>query len=346
MTTMNADTTNPDTIDQRTMAAVVQAAYGVDPEPTLQYGETPRPVIDADEVLVRVRAASVDRGTWHVMSGQPYLMRVAGFGLRAPKALNPGRCLAGTVEAVGSAVTGFAPGDEVYGTSTGSFAEYCAVRPGKLAAKPANLSFEQAAALPVSAVTALQAVRDHGRVQAGQRVLVTGASGGVGTFAVQIAKAFGAEVTAVCSAGKADLVRSLGADHVLDYAAHDYTRGEERYDVILDIAGNRRLSDIRRVLTPHGVLVLVGGESGGRWTGGVGRLVYARLLSMSVRQTLRSFVASENAADLDALRDLVESGQLTPAIDRAFPLAEVPAAIRWMLDGRARGKVVITTSAR
>ncbi len=218
------------------------------------------------------------------MSGQPYLMRIAGFGLRAPKALNPGRCLAGTVERMGSAVTGFAVGDEVYGTERRARSRSTArSSPAKLAAKPANLSFEQAAALPVSAVTALQAVRDHGRVQAGQRVLVTGASGGVGTFAVQIAKAFGAEVTAVCSAAKADLVRALGADHVIDYATEDFTTGEQRYDVILDIAGNRRLSDLRRVLTPRGVLVLVGGESNGRWAGGVGRLVHARLLSPFVR---------------------------------------------------------------
>ena len=199
-----------------TMTAVIQDTYGVDPEPILRLDETARPTVSSDEVLVRVHAASVDRGTWHVMSGQPYLMRVAGFGLRAPKALNPGRCLAGTVDRVGSAVTGFATGDQVYGTGAGSFAEYCVVQPGRLAAKPANLTFEQAAALPVSAVTALQAVRDHGRIRAGQRVLITGASGGVGTFAVQIAQAFGAEVTAVCSAAKADLVRAMGVEHVID----------------------------------------------------------------------------------------------------------------------------------
>jgi NADPH:quinone reductase-like Zn-dependent oxidoreductase len=328
------------------MRAVVQDTYGVDPEPTLRLDVTARPSIGSDEVLVRVHAASVDRGTWHVMSGQPYLMRVAGFGVRAPKALNPGRCLAGTVERVGSAVEGFGIGDEVYGTGTGSFAEYAVARAAKLAAKPARLTFEQAAAMPVSAVTALQAVRDHGRVKAGQRVLVTGASGGVGTFAVQIAKAQGAEVTAVCSAGKADLVRAMGAEHVIDYATEDFTTGEQRYDVILDIAGNGRLADVRRVLTPRGVLVLVGGESNGRVAGGVGRLAHARLLSPFVSQSLRTFVASENAGDLDVLRGLVESGQLAPAIDRTFELADVPGAIRWMLDGHARGKIAITTSAR
>jgi NADPH:quinone reductase-like Zn-dependent oxidoreductase len=328
------------------MSAVIQDAYGAAPEPTLRFAEAPRPVPSPGEVLVRVRAASVDRGTWHVMSGQPYLMRIAGFGLRAPKALNPGRCLAGTVEQMGSEVPGFEIGEEVYGTSVGSFAEYCLVKPGKLAAKPATLSFEQAAAVPVSAITALQAIRDHGRVQPGQSVLITGASGGVGSFAVQIATAFGAEVTAVCSARKADLVRALGADHVLDYAGDDFTNDALRYDAIVDIAGNRRLSELRRVLTPHGTLVLVGGESNGRWLGGVGRVVQARLLSPFVSQNLRTFVTSENAADLDVLGDLVENGQVTAAVDRTFPLAEVPAAIRWMLDGHARGKVVITTTAQ
>jgi NADPH:quinone reductase-like Zn-dependent oxidoreductase len=284
----------------------------------------------------------VDRGTWHLMAGLPYPMRLAGFGLRRPKAPNPGRSLAGTVESVGQEVTGFEPGDEVYGTCDGSFAPYARARAGRLAPKPANLSFEQAAAVPVSALTALQAVRDHAKVQPGQQVLIIGASGGVGTFAVQIAKAFGAEVTGVCSTAKTDLVRSLGADHVIDYTREDFAGGEHRYDVILDIGGNSRLSRLRRALTDHGRLVMVGGETGGRWLGGMDRLLRAVVLFRLVRQELGVFVASENAADLGVLRDLIESGKIAPAVDRTYPLGETPAAIRYVQAGRARGKVVIT----
>jgi len=290
---------------------------------------------------VRVRAASVDRGTWHLMAGLPYPMRLAGFGLRRPKAPNPGRSLAGTVESAGQEVTGFVPGDEVYGTCDGSFAPYARARANRLAPKPANLSFEQAAAVPVSALTALQAVRDQARVQPGQKVLIVGASGGVGTFAVQIAKAFGAEVTGVCSMAKADLVRSIGADRVIDYAGEDFTDGEHRYDVILDIGGNRRLSQVRRALTTRGRLVIVGGETEGRWLGGADRLLRANLLSPMVSQKLGTLMTSENAQDLTALRELVESGKLAPAIDRTYPLSEVPAAIRYLQEGHARGKVVI-----
>ena len=224
---------------------------------------------------MRVAAASVDMGTWHCMTGMPYAMRLAGFGVRSPKASNPGRALAGTVESVGKNVTEFKPGDEVYGSCDGSFAEYARVETSMLAAKPANLSFEQAAAVPISGGTALQAVR-KANVQPGQKVLIVGASGGVGTFAVQIAKAFGAEVTGVCSTAKVDLVRSLGADHVIDYTDDDFTDGEHRYDVILDIGGNRRLSHLRRALTPRGTLVIVGGETGGRWLGGFDRSLRAR----------------------------------------------------------------------
>jgi NADPH:quinone reductase-like Zn-dependent oxidoreductase len=332
----------PSSATARTMTAIVQDAYGTEPESVLRVAEVARPEIGDDEVLVRVHAASVDRGTWHVMSGQPYLMRAAGFGVRAPKALNPGRSLAGTVEQVGRKVTGFAPGDEVYGTATGSFAPFARVKPSRLAAKPANLSFAAAAAVPVSAMTAIQAVRDHGRVAPGQSVLVVGASGGVGSFAVQIAKAHGAEVTAVAGTDKLGLVLELGADHVVDHKREDITAGGRRYDVILDIAGNRRLADLRRALAPRGTLVLVGGEFNGRWFGGVGRLVRARLLSLVVRERLRNFVASENAGDLDALRELIETGKLTPAVDRAYPLSEAAAAVRYLLDGHARGKVVIS----
>ncbi len=325
-----------------TMKAIVQGEYGAAPEEVLRLETIARPAIADDEILVRVRAASVDRGTWHLMAGLPYPMRLAGFGFRRPKAPNPGRSLAGTVESAGQAVTGFEPGDEVYGTCDGSFAPYARARASRLAAKPANLSFEQAAAVPVSALTALQAVRDRAKVQAGQKVLIIGASGGVGTFAVQIAKAFGADVTGVCSTAKTDLVRSIGADHVIDYTRDDFAESKHRYDVILDIGGNSRLSRLRRALSDHGMLVMVGGETGGRWLGGMDRMLRAHLLFPLVSQKLGTFVASENAEDLEALRALIESGQIVPAVDRTYPLSETPAAIRHVQEGRARGKVVIS----
>jgi NADPH:quinone reductase-like Zn-dependent oxidoreductase len=323
------------------MKAIAQDEYGSAPEDVLRLAEVARPTIGDDEILVRVAAASVDRGTWHLMAGVPYAMRVAGFGLRAPKAPNPGRSVAGTVESVGKDVTELEPGDEVYGTADGSFAEYTRARAGRLAAKPANLSFEQAAAVPVSALAALQAVRDHGRVQAGQKVLIVGASGGVGSFAVQIAKAFGAEVTGVCSTATMDMVRSIGADHVVDYTREDFADGVHHYDAILDIAGNRRLSHLRRALTPRGTLIIVGGETNGRWIGGNDRQLRAKLLSPLVSQKLGTFISSENSADLLVLRDLIESGQIAPAVDRTYPLSETPAAIRYVIDGHARGKVVV-----
>jgi len=328
------------------MTAIVQDRYGTAPEGLLRLVEIDRPVIGDGEVLVRVHAASVDRGTWHIMSGLPYPIRLAGFGLRRPKYANPGRNLAGTVEAVGADVAGFAPGDEVFGMSTSTFAEYVTARAEKLSLKPANISFDQAAAVPVSGGTALQAVRDHGRVQAGERVLIIGASGGVGSFAVQIAKAFGAEVTGVCSTGKVDMVRALGADAVLDYTRADFAAGGSRYDVILDIGGNARLSSLRRALTPRGRLIIIGGETGGRLLGGTSRQIRAQLLSPFIGQKLGTFVASENAADLNALRDLIEAGKLAPAIDRTYPLTEAASAIRHLLDGQARGKIVISVSPR
>jgi NADPH:quinone reductase-like Zn-dependent oxidoreductase len=333
------------TASRQTMTAIVQDEYGPAPEDVLRVDEIDKPTIGENDVLVRVHAASVDRGTWHLMAGLPYPIRLAGFGLRRPKNRNPGRSLAGTIEAVGTGATGFKPGDAVFGICDGSFAEYARVNTDKLAPKPANLSFDQAAAVPISGVTALQAVRDHGRVQAGQNVLIVGASGGVGSFAVQIAKAFGAEVTGVCSPAKADAVRAIGADHVLDYTVDDFADGAHRYDVILDIGGNRRLSDLRRALTPRGRLVIVGGETDGRWLGGADRQIRALALSPFVGQKLGTFVASENAEDLMVLRELIEAGTLTPVIDTTYPLREVPAAIRHMLDGRARGKVVISVSA-
>jgi NADPH:quinone reductase-like Zn-dependent oxidoreductase len=334
------------TADGTTMTGMVQDRYSAAPEGLFRVAEIDRPTIGADEVLVRVRAASVDRGTWHIMSGLPYPIRLAGFGLRRPKYANPGRSLAGTVEAVGAEVTGFAPGDEVFGMSTSTFAQYAAARTDKLAPKPANLSFEQAAAVPISGGTALQAVRDHARVQAGEKVLIIGASGGVGSFAVQIAKASGAEVTGVASTAKVAMVRALGADSVLDYTREDFADGGPRYDVILDIGGNARLSHLRRALTPRGRLIIVGGETGGRLLGGSSRQIRAKMLSAFIGQKLGTFVASERAADLIALRELVEAGTLTPAVDRTYPLAEAPAAIRHLLDGRARGKLVISVSPR
>src|SRR3954470_20191592 len=330
------------TAGRKTMTAIVQDEYGPAPEDVLRLDEIEKPVIKADAVLVRVHAASVDRGTWHVMAGLPYPIRLAGFGLRRPKYRNPGRNLAGTVEALGASVTAFAAGDAVFGIGEASFAEYSRARPDKLAPKPAKLSLDQAAAVPVSALTALQAVRDHGRVQTGQQVLIVGASGGVGTFAVQIAKAFGAEVTGVCSTAKLDAVRALGADHLVDYTTDDFADGEHRYDVILDIGGNRRLIDLRRALSARGRLVIVGGETDGRWLGGVDRQLRALVLSRFVSQNLGTFVASENTQDLMALGELIDSAQLAPVIDRSYPLSEVAAAIRYLLDGRAQGKLVIT----
>jgi NADPH:quinone reductase-like Zn-dependent oxidoreductase len=336
-----APTTKPETVGA-TMRAIIQDTYGVAPEEVLRVGEIARPTIGDDEVLIRVAAASVDRGTLHLTTGLPYLMRVAGFGVRTPKATNPGRCLAGTVETVGKNVTGFRAGDEVFGTSEGSFAEYVAAKPGRLAPKPVSLSFEQAAAVPISGMTALQAVRDRAQVTAGETVLIIGASGGVGTFAVQIAKAFGAEVTGVCGPTKVDLVREMGADHVVDYSREDFAGGEHRYDVILDIGGSSPLSRLRRALAPHGRLVIVGGMTDGRWFGGIDRQLRAKLLSPFVGQKLGSLMASENSADLLALGELIDAGKVAPAIDRTYPLGDVPAAIRYLLKGKVRGKVVIT----
>jgi NADPH:quinone reductase-like Zn-dependent oxidoreductase len=323
------------------MKAIVRNRYG-SPD-VLDHRDVDVPEVGDDEVLVHIRAAGLDRGVWHIMAGLPYLIRIAGYGLRRPKTAGLGSELAGVVEAVGANVTQLRSGEAVFGTCRASFAEYASARPDKLARMPANLSFQQAAAVPVSAVTALQALRDRGRVQSGQRVLVIGASGGVGTFAVQIAKAFGANVTGVCSTSKVDLVRSLGADHVIDYAHGDITDDGRHYDLVLDIGGNRPLSQLRRVLTPDGTLVIVGGEGGGRWTGGIQRQLGAVVVSLFARQRLGTFVARENSADLDALRALIETGSVTPVIDKVVALHEVPDAIRDLTAGRVRGKIVIAT---
>jgi NADPH:quinone reductase-like Zn-dependent oxidoreductase len=321
------------------MKAITRHRYGS--ADVLRVGDVAVPEVADDEVLVRVRAAGLDRGAWHIMAGLPYLMRVAGYGVRRPKVAGLGSELAGVVEAVGANVRGLAPGDAVFGTARAAFAEYASTQPDKLARMPANLSVEQAAAVPVSGVTALQALRDRGRVQAGQSVLVIGASGGVGTFAVQIAKALGADVTGVSSTPKVELVRSLGADRVIDYTQAEITDDGRRYDVVLDIGGNRPLSQLRRVLTDDGTLVIVGGEGGDRWTGGLHRQLGATVLSLFVGQRLGTFIAKSNSADLDALRSLIEAGSVTPAVDRVIALEELPDAIRDLTAGRVRGKIVI-----
>jgi NADPH:quinone reductase-like Zn-dependent oxidoreductase len=325
---------------ETTMRAVVQDTYGT--ADVLRLTQVAAPEVADDDVLIRVRAAGVHIGDWHLMMGQPYLMRVMGFGLRAPKARVRGMDVAGTVEAVGKNVTRFQVGDDVFGTGNGSFAEYATGREDTLALKPANLTFEQAAAVPTSACTALQAL-NAGQVGSGQQVLIIGASGGVGMFAVQIAKSFGAEVTGVCSPAKVDLVRSLGADAVLDYTKDELTGDGRRYDLILVMGGDRSLSELRRALTPKGTLVLVGGEGGGRLVGGaMGRSVRALALSPFVSHNLRMIVATTKAADLQILTELIEADQVAPVIDRTYPLSQVPDAIRHMHAGHPRGKVVIT----
>ncbi|MEO7261439.1 MAG: NAD(P)-dependent alcohol dehydrogenase [Jatrophihabitantaceae bacterium] len=324
---------------QNTMRAIVQDRYGQ--ADVLRLARTARPKPAAGEVLLRVHAAGLDRGAWHLMTGRPYLLRL-GFGLRGPRNPVPGREVAGTVVEVGSAVTRFAPGDEVFGIGQGSFAEYTVARQDKLARKPANLTFEQAAVLAVSALTALQALRDAGRVERGQQVLIIGASGGVGSYAVQLAKAFGARVTGVCGPAKLELVRSLGADHVLDYTRADFADGAHHYDLILDIAGNAGLSRLRRALTPSGTAVLVGGEDGGNLTGGMNRQLRALAWSPFLRQRLTMLLCKERSSDLELLSELVEAGAVTPCVDRTYPLDRVPDAMGNLAAGNARGKLAIT----
>jgi NADPH:quinone reductase-like Zn-dependent oxidoreductase len=314
--------------------AIVQDRYG-SPD-VLEFRDVARPLPGAGDVLVRVHAAGVDPGVWHLTTGQPYLVRLLGFGLRAPKLPVRGLDFAGTVEEIGDGVTRFRPGDEVLGACDGAFAEYAVAREGLVVAKPARLSFEQAAAVAVSGCTALQALRD---VQLGQRVLVIGAAGGVGSFAVQLAKHFGAEVTAVCSTAKTDLVRALGADHVVDYTREDFTA--QQYDLILDTAGLRSLAHLRRALAPDGTLVIVGGE-GGRWLGGIQRVFRAALLNPFVKHHLRGLISAVRGADLESLRETIEAGHLTPLLDRTYPLADAVAAIGHVREGHAAGKVVLT----
>jgi NADPH:quinone reductase-like Zn-dependent oxidoreductase len=324
-----------------TMQAIIQDRYGS--ADTLGLGRVDLPAPRENEVLVRVHAAGVDPGVWHLMTGLPYPIRL-GYGLRRPKTRVRGRDVAGCVEAVGAKVTRFQPGDELFGTCEGSFAEYACVREDRAARKPANLSFEQAAAVPISGQTALQVLRDAGKVRAGQRVLVIGAAGGVGSFAVQLAKSFGAEVTGVCSTTKVELVRSIGADEVIDYTRDDFAATGRRWDLILDTAGNRPLAQLRRALTARGTLVIIGGEGGGRWLGGLDRGLRAVLLSPFVAQRLRVPISREHARDLEVLGDLIEAGKLTPVLDRTYPLPEAPDAIRYLEQGHPRGKVVVTVA--
>ena len=320
--------------------AILQDGYG--DADLLRFAQAPTPKTASDEVLLRVHGAGLDRGTWHTMEGRPYLMRLIGFGLRKPKNQVPGIDVAGTVVGIGSAVTRFAVGDEVYGIARGSFATFAAAREDKLARKPVNLSFEQAAVVPISGIVALQALTDVGRVQSGQHVLITGASGGVGSYAVQLAKAFGAEVTGACRTTKLDLLRSLGADHVIDYTRQDFADGTQRYDLILDIAGRPTLSRLRHALTPTGTAVIIGGEEGGKWTGGFGRHLRAAAISPFVPQRLVMFTAKERGSDLERLTALIEAGRLTPTLDKTFSLSRVPEAMHYLEAGRARGKVAIT----
>jgi NADPH:quinone reductase-like Zn-dependent oxidoreductase len=324
------------------MKAIVYCDYGV---ANLKLEDVEKPTPADDQLLVRVRAASVNPYDWHFVEGTPYVMRAMGVGLRKPKDTHLGVDFAGTVEAVGKNVSQFKPGDEVFGGRGGAFAQYICPRATRaVALKPANVSFEDAASVNIAGITALQAVRDKGKVQAGQKVLINGASGGVGTFAVQIAKSFGADVTGVCSGHNADLVRSLGADHVIDYTKEDFTKGAERYDVMLDNVGNHSLSECRGVLVPNGKYVLIGGggASDQGFLGGLGKALWAMVFSKFVNQQMGMMMADANHNDLTILADMMQSGKLKPVIDRTYKLEQVPDAIRYVEQGHARGKVVIT----
>ncbi len=324
------------------MKAIVQDTYG-SPD-VLELRDIDRPEIRDGEALIRVRAAGVNPADWAIMGGLPYIARPV-YGLRKPKNAVRGTDVAGTVEAVGAGAGRLQPGDEVFGWCGGlggAFAEYASVSEDALAPKPANLSFEEAAAVPMAGFVALQALRDHGNVRAGQKVLINGASGGIGTFAVQIAKAFGAEVTGVCSARNVDMVRSIGADHVIDYTSEDFTRKDRRYDFILDNVANHSLSDLRRALTPTGTLVPNGGGFDNHWFANGDRVIGAHVLNRFVSHRLRPFLVSPNLEDLAVLKELIEAGKVAPVMDRTYPLSEVPEAIGHVGGGHARGKVVIT----
>src|SRR5881409_452500 len=321
------------------MKAITYCDYGL---ANLKLEDVEKPVPNDDQVLVKVRAASVNPYDWHFIEGTPYLMRAMGVGLRKPKDTRLGVDFAGTVEAVGKNVTQFKPGDEVFGGRGGAFAEYVCPRANRaIAIKPANITFEQAGSVGIAGITALQAVRDKGKIQPGQKVLINGASGGVGTFAVQIAKSFGADVTGVCSTRNVDMVRSIGADQVIDYTQEDFTKRGQPYDLILDCVGNHSLSAFRRVLSPKGIYIMVGGPDG-RWIGPLARLIKTLVLSRFVSQKLGMVLARPNNEDLTITRELMEAGKVTPVIGRRYRLSEVPEAIRYLEEGHARGKVVIT----
>ncbi len=322
-----------------TMRAIVQRAYGSADQ--LELAIVDRPTIATDEVLIEVSAAGLDRGVWHLMTGSPYLVRLAGFGLTKPKQPIQGLDVAGRVIAVGSDVTRFSPGDEVFGIASGSFAEYAAAKEDKLALKPSAATFEQAAASAISGITALQALTDVGELEADQHVLVIGASGGVGTFAVQLAKALGAKVTGVASTAKLDLVRSLGADQVIDYTTDDPTDGSRQYDLIIDTGGRTPVRRLRRALTERGTLVIVGGEDGGRWTGGIGRQLRAVLLSPFTKQRLATFISNEAHSSIERLAEFIDAGAVVPAVGQRFTLEHTADAIRQMEAGTTRGKSII-----
>jgi NADPH:quinone reductase-like Zn-dependent oxidoreductase len=324
------------------MKAIVYSDYGLK---NLKLENIEKPTPNDDQILVKVHAASINPYDWHFIEGTPYIMRMMGVGLRKPKDIQLGVDFAGTVEAVGKNVTTFKPGDEVFGGRGGAFAEYvCRRAEGAVALKPASITFEQAASVNIAGITALQALRDKGQVQPGQKVLINGASGGVGTFAVQIAKSLGADVTGVCSTRNVDLVRSLGADHVVDYTKEDFAKGEQRYDVILDNVPNHSLSECRRILNPNGKYVMIGGggPNDSRWVGPFGRVIHTLLLSPFISQKMGMMMADANQKDLAVLGDLMQSGKVKPVIDRTYKLSEVPAAIAYLEEGHARGKVVIT----
>jgi NADPH:quinone reductase-like Zn-dependent oxidoreductase len=324
------------------MKAIIYQTYG--PPDVLELQEIEKPAVKDEEVLVRVHAASVNPHDWHFMRGTPYVMRIQA-GLRKPKVMRLGVDVAGHVEAVGKNVTQFEAGDEVFGACKGAFAEYVCASERSLVLKPANVTFEQAAAVAIAALTALQGLRDKGHIQPGQKVLINGAAGGVGTFAVQIARSFGADVTGVCSTRNVDMVRSIGAHQVIDYTREDFTTSGQRYDLILDMIGNHSFSDCRRALTPKGTLVLVGGTDKGRWLGPLTGLLKAVVLSRFVSQKLLPVLAHLNKEDLIILQKLLEAGKVIPVIDRSYPLSQVPEAIRYLEEGHARGKVVITLAA-
>ena len=335
--------TQPVPANTPSMKAAVYRCYG-SPD-VVKLESVSKPTLEDDRMLVKVHAASVNPLDWHYMRGKPYFMRVAS-GMGTPEDIRLGVDFAGTVEAVGKSVQQFKPGDEVFGGADGAFAEYVKVRAaGSVAAKPANLTFEQAAAIPIAAITALQALRDEGKLQPGQKVLVNGASGGVGTFAVQIAKALGAEVTAVCSTRNVATAHSIGADRVIDYTQEDFTKGSQHYDLIIDNVGSHSLSEYRRVLTPKGILVIVGAPSDDPWLGPLSASIKAALVNPFVSQKLSFFLADLNQNDLNTLGQLAAAGKLTPVIDRRYPLGETAAAIQYVEAGHARGKVVIAVDS-